>query len=220
MFSEKIFDEVKIVKEKRYVNAIIGLGVSIFLLGASTIGTTPKVNSLKESDKDNTFTSSIKTTHKSLIEKSEEMIVSGQQVKLGAGVSTVYDDMTLEQLAEKIERNLNSTLTGKGYLIASYSLQQGVDPYLALAIMLHETGCAWSCSTLTQVNHNVGGMRGSNGYLYFATIDEGIKAFIDNLSRNYVRYGLTTAETMNSKYAENPNWHVAVNRYIEQIKAS
>lgn len=220
MFSEKIFDEVKIVKEKRYVNAIIGLGVSIFLLGASTIGITPKVNSLKESDKDNTFTSSIKTTHKSLIEKSEEMIVSGQQVKLGAGVSTVYDDMTLEQLAEKIERNLNSTLTGKGYLIASYSLQQGVDPYLALAIMLHETGCAWSCSTLTQVNHNVGGMRGSNGYLYFATIDEGIKAFIDNLSRNYVRYGLTTAETMNSKYAENPNWHVAVNRYIEQIKAS
>jgi hypothetical protein len=208
------------VKEKRYVNAIIGLGVSIFLLGASTIGTTPKTDSLKESDKDNTFTSSIKTTHESLIEKSEEMIVSGQQVKLGAGVSTVYDDMTLEQLAEKIERNLNSTLTGKGYLIASYSLQQGVDPYLALAIMLHETGCAWSCSTLTQVNHNVGGMRGSNGYLYFATIDEGIKAFIDNLSRNYVRYGLTTAETMNSKYAENPNWHVAVNRYIEQIKAS
>lgn len=208
------------MKEKRYVNAIIGLGVSIFLLGASTIGTTPKTDSLKESDKDNIFTSSIKTTHESLIEKSEEMIVSGQQVKLGAGVSTVYDDMTLEQLAEKIERNLNSTLTGKGYLIASYSLQQGVDPYLALAIMLHETGCAWSCSTLTQVNHNVGGMRGSNGYLYFATIDEGIKAFIDNLSRNYVRYGLTTAETMNSKYAENPNWHVAVNRYIEQIKAS
>ena len=79
MFSEKIFDEVKIVKEKRYVNAIIGLGVSIFLLGASTIGTTPKMDSLKESDKDNTFTSSIKTTHKSLIEKSEEMIVSGQQ---------------------------------------------------------------------------------------------------------------------------------------------
>ena len=220
MFSEKIFDEVKIVKEKRYVNAIIGLGVSIFLLGASTIGTTPKMDSLKESDKDNTFTSSIKTTHKSLIEKSEEMIVSGQQIKLGAGVSTVYDDMTLEQLAEKIERNLNSTLIGKGYLIASYSLQQGVDPYLALAIMLHETGCAWSCSSLTQVNHNVGGMRGSNGYLYFATIDEGIRAFIDNLSRNYVRYGLTSAETMNSKYAENPNWHVAVNRYIEQIKAS
>ena len=208
------------MKETRYVNAIIGLGVSIFLLGASTIGTTQKTDSLKESDKDNTFTSSIKTTHESLIEKSEEMIVSGQQVKLGAGVSTVYDNMTLEQLAEKIERNLNSTLTGKGYLIASYSLQQGVDPYLALAIMLHETGCAWSCSTLTQVNHNVGGMRGSNGYLYFATIDEGIKAFIDNLSRNYVRYGLTTAETMNSKYAENPNWHVAVNRYIEQIKAS
>ena len=208
------------MKEKRYVNAIIGLGVSIFLLGASTIGNTPKIDVLEPSKEDNTFTSSIKTTHKSLIEKSEEIMISGQQIKLAAGVSTVYDDMTMEQLAEKLNRNLNSTLTGKGYLIASYSLQQGVDPYLALAIMLHETGCAWSCSSLTQINHNVGGMRGSNGYLYFATIDEGIKAFIDNLSRNYIRYGLTTAETMNSKYAENPNGHVAVNQYIERIKAN
>ena len=208
------------MKEKRYVNAIIGLGVSIFLLGASTIGNTPKIDVLESSKEDNTFTSSIKTTHKSLIEKSEEIMISGQQIKLAAGVSTVYDDMTMEQLAEKLNRNLNSTLTGKGYLIASYSLQQGVNPYLALAIMLHETGCAWSCSSLTQINNNVGGMRGSNGYLYFATIDEGIKAFIDNLSRNYIRYGLTTAETMNSKYAENPNWHVAVNQYIERIKAN
>ena len=219
MFSEKIFDEVKIVKEKRYVNAIIGLGLSIFLLGASTIGTVSKSDSKKES-LDNTFTSSIKTTHKSLIEKSESIMISSKQPELTAGVSTVYDNMTLEQLAQKIERNLNSTLSGKGYLIASYSLSRGVDPYLALAIMLHETGCSWSCSSLVNINHNVGGMRGSNGYLYFSTLDEGIMAFIDNLSKNYVQYGLTTAEAMNSKYAENPNWHVAVNQYIEKIKAS
>ncbi len=217
MFSEKIFDEVNIVKEKRYVSALITLGVSIFLLGATTIGFEMNQDPMEGM---NTFTSSIKTTHKSLIEKSESIMISSKQPELTAGVSTVYDNMTLEQLAQKIERNLNSTLSGKGYLIASYSLSRGVDPYLALAIMLHETGCSWSCSSLVNINHNVGGMRGSNGYLYFSTLDEGIMAFIDNLSKNYVQYGLTTAEAMNSKYAENPNWHVAVNQYIEKIKAS
>ena len=46
-----------------------------------------------------------------------------------------------------------------------------------------------------------------------------IKAFIDNLERNYINYGLTTPETINPKYAEDPNWSKNVNKYIEQIRA-
>ena len=102
MFSEKIFDEVNIVKEKRYVSALITLGVSIFLLGATTIGFEMNQDPMEGM---NTFTSSIKTTHKSLIEKSESIMISSKQPELTAGVSTVYDNMTLEQLAQKIERN-------------------------------------------------------------------------------------------------------------------
>lgn len=132
----------------------------------------------------------------------------------------VYDGMTMEALAAKIDRSLKNELSGKGYLYASYSLEKGVDPYLAVAISLEETGCNWNCSGLVRSCNNVGGMKGTGcgSYGYFNTLDDGIRAFIDNIKRNYVDYGLTTAETMNSKYAENPAWSTNVNNYINRIK--
>ena len=115
----------------------------------------------------------------------------------------VYDGMTLDELASKLDRSLKNELSGKGYLYASYSLEKGVDPYLAVAISLEETGCNWNCSYLVKTCNNVGGMKGSGcgSYGAFPTLDDGIKAFIDNIYRNYVAYGLTTADTMNPKYA-------------------
>lgn len=132
----------------------------------------------------------------------------------------VYDGMTLDELASKLDRSLKNELGGKGYLYASYSLEKGVDPYLAVAISLEETGCNWNCSNLVKTCNNVGGMKGygCGSYGYFNTLDDGIKAFIDNISRNYVAYGLTTAELMNPKYAENPAWSGNVNNYINIIK--
>ena len=132
----------------------------------------------------------------------------------------VYDGMTLEELASKLDRTFKNELYGKGYLYASYSLEKGVDPYLAAAISMEETGCNWNCSNLVRSCNNVGGMKGSGcgSYGYFNTLDDGIRAFIDNIQRNYVAYGLTTAEAMNSKYAENPLWSRNVNNYIERIK--
>lgn len=133
----------------------------------------------------------------------------------------VYDGKTLNELAELINKSLNSTISGKGYLIASHSLEMGVDPIMATAIMLHETGCKWGCSRLVTECNNVGGQKGygCGSYSYFNTLDEGIIAFIDNLSINYINYGLITPEQINHKYAEDPNWSVNVNKYIEIIKA-
>ena len=132
----------------------------------------------------------------------------------------VYDGKTLDELIETINKSLNSTIEDKGELIVSYSLEKGVDPYLATAIMLHETGCKWNCSRLVRECNNVGGQKGSGcgSYSYFNSLDEGIKAFIDNLQRNYISYGLTTPEQINPKYAEDPNWSKKVNKYIEDIK--
>ena len=73
----------------------------------------------------------------------------------------VYDGMTMSELAEKLNRSLKSTIAGKGYIFASYSLERGVDPYLAVSIMLLETGCNWSCSSLMRKCNNVGGQKGS-----------------------------------------------------------
>ena len=116
----------------------------------------------------------------------------------------VYDNMTIEELSMKLDRVLHSTMSGKGNLIATYALEVGVDPYLATAIILLETGCNSSCSRMVNTCYNVGGMKGSGcgAYASFPSLDDGIKAFIDNLNRNYYSYGLTTPETMGPKYAE------------------
>ena len=132
----------------------------------------------------------------------------------------VYDNMTLEELSNKIERSLNSNISGYGNFIVNYALEKGVDPYLATAIMLHETGCTWECSNLVKNCNNVGGMKGSGcgAYGYFNSLEEGIQRFIDNIYNNYYLYGLTNADLMGSKYAEDPEWSRKVNGHIEKIK--
>ncbi len=138
----------------------------------------------------------------------------------------VYDNMTIQELSAKLDRSLNSTLSGKGYLFASISLELGVDPYLAVAIVLEETGCKWDCSNLVKQCNNVGGQKGGtvkcNGgaYRYYPTLDEGIYGFIENLARNYYAQGLITPEQMNSKYAASKAWSTNVNNYIAKIKAN
>lgn len=136
----------------------------------------------------------------------------------------VYDGMTMSELSEKLNRSLKSTIAGKGDIFASYSLERGVDPYLAVSIMLLETGCNWSCSSLMRKCNNVGGQKGSpscdgGSYKSYPSLDEGIKGFIDNIADNYYAYGLTTPEAMNKKYAASNMWAVKVNNYISSVKA-
>lgn len=134
----------------------------------------------------------------------------------------VYDDMTMEELTNKLDSVLSSDLSGKGYAFANYSIELGVDPYLAVAIAMHETGCTWNCSSLMRSCNNVGGQKGEGcgEYKAYDTLDEGIYGFILNIKNNYVDFGLTTAETMNPKYAEDPEWSAKVNKYIEKMKNS
>lgn len=137
----------------------------------------------------------------------------------------VFDGLTKEELVNKLNRNLNSTLSGTGEIFANYAIEYGIDPYLAVAIVLHETGCSWNCSELVNQCYNVGGQKGAPGcwggaYQQFSSLEEGISSFMSNLYRNYYSVGLTTAETINSKYAANPTWYVSINNYINKIKAS
>ena len=134
----------------------------------------------------------------------------------------VYDDMTIDELTDKLNRTLSSDLANMGYAFANYSIELGVDPYLAVAIAMHETGCTWNCSYLAKVCNNVGGQKGTGcgEYQAYDTIEEGIYGFISNIKRNYVDYGLMTADEMNPKYAEDPTWSSKVNNYIEKIKNS
>ena len=133
----------------------------------------------------------------------------------------VYEGLTLEELGLKIDNVLNSTLEGYGTTIASLALDNGVDPVVAASIILVETGCKWTCSSLVRNANNVGGMKASSGkYASFATLEAGLEAFINNLSKNYYAKGLTTPEEINTKYATNPNWHNDVYYYVEAIMSS
>ena len=77
-------------------------------------------------------------------------------------------------------------------------------------------------SYLAKVCNNVGGQKGSGcgQYASFDTLEDGIYAFISNIKRNYVDYGLLDADAMHHKYAEDPGWASKVNRYVEKIKNS
>ena len=132
----------------------------------------------------------------------------------------VFEGMTLTQLAEKLDRTFANELKGKGYLVASYSLELGIDPYVAASIMMHETGCEWGCSYLLKQCNNVGGQKGygCGDYIYYSTLDEGIMGVLYNVYVNYVSYGLTTPDLIGPKYAEDPNWRNAVNNYVNKFR--
>lgn len=134
----------------------------------------------------------------------------------------VYDNMTMDELTAKLNNILASNLAGMGEYYAKYSIELGVDPYLAVAISMHETGCTWGCSYLAKACNNVGGQKGTGcgDYKAYDTMEEGIYGFILNIKNKYVDYGLLTAEQMNPKYAEDPMWASKVNKYIEKIKNS
>ena len=152
-------------------------------------------------------------------------LIAESSVQVEEVEKIVYDGLTEQQLIDKINKFLSSDLKNKGELYVTYSLEKGVDPYLAVAISMHETGCKWGCSTLVKECNNVGGQVGGpscNGgsYKRYDTLDEGIKGFIDNIAKNYVQKGLTTAEEMNPKYAADTKWASKVNKYIDEIKES
>ena len=132
----------------------------------------------------------------------------------------IYEGLTLKELGTKIDKVFNSTLEGYGATVASIALESEVDPIIAASIILVETGCKWSCSSLVKNSNNVGVMRVKNGYMKFDTLEEGLQAFINNLAKNYYAKGLDTPELMNKKYATNPNWYKDVYYYIDLIKAS
>ena len=137
----------------------------------------------------------------------------------------VYENMTLSELTEKLNKNLNSSLSNTGHYFAEYYVKTGLDPYLALAIVLQETGCKWTCSKLVRECNNIGGMKGSpkcNGgsYRKYDSLEEGINGYLDMLYNNYYSKGLTTPELINPKYATSTSWSVNVNKYIDNIRAS
>ncbi len=169
---------------------------------------------IKESSNDDVTVSNI--MNMALNSSEEREIAEAVSLRL-----EVFDGLTMDELSAKLDRSLgNAALAGKGNLIASYCLSKGVDPYLATAIMIHETGRG--TSTMARQCNNVAGQKGSpscmGSYKGYASIDDGIRGAIDNLYNNYYARGLTTPETIGPKYAESGTWVSMINGYINSIR--
>ena len=169
---------------------------------------------VKESSNSNTNNTNV--IKMSLNEASDREVAEAVSLRL-----EVFDGLTMDELAEKLNRSLgNAVLAGKGYLIASYSLSKGVDPYVVTAIMIHETGRG--TSRMARECNNVAGQKGApscmGSYKGYATIDDGIKGAIDNLYKNYYARGLTTVEAIGPRYAESGTWVSMINGYVNSIR--
>ena len=133
----------------------------------------------------------------------------------------VYGGMTLEEVAAQINKSLKNDITNKGMVIASKCIELGVDPFIASAIILHETGCAQNqCSNIARNCYNFGGQKGSGcgAYQRYSSVDEGLIGMISNLYRNYYARGLTTVEAIGPRYAESTTWVSKINWYVNKLK--
>jgi len=165
-------------------------------------------------------------THKSYAFDGEVVvkeIAYKEPIQTNAKNIIVWNDLTRDELIEKLNKNLYHELEGTGEYFADYSIKTGLDPFLAVSIVNLETGCKWGCSYLAKNCYNIGGLKGTpscNGgsYAKFDSLEEGINSYLDILYNNYWSKGLITAEAMNSKYAASSTWAEKVNKYYQAIE--
>ncbi len=185
---------------------------------AQVIETTEAIENVETQEVVTTTTTTKDTTTKFLeipqADKKEEKTTT----------NILFDNLTEQELLEKLNRNLKNELAGTGTYFVEYYKKTGLDPYLAIAIILHETGCTWSCSDLVKTCYNFGGLKGgekkynNTNYTCYGSKEEGINAFLNILYNNYYSQGLTTAELINPKYASSLTWAAKINNYINKIK--
>ena len=190
------------------------------------IGFTMQGNNL-----DNFKMNSIATSANHMINKKEEKIISKEnpllkEIKMETTNASilrqeVYEGMTIDELAEKLNRTLKNEISGQGYTIANKCIELGVDPYIATAIIMHETGCGQSrCSNIARNCYNFGGQKGTGcgAYKRYNSIEEGLEGMISNLYKNYYAYGLNTVESIGPRYAESNTWVGKINWYVNKIR--
>ena len=197
-----------LIIQKGYSNNIVIRDTSINSFKIKNIATSANLM-LKENNKDNLQENpllkeiKVETTNASILRQE------------------VFEGMTLDELAEKINRTLKNEISGQGYTIANKCIELGVDPYITTAIIMHETGCGQnSCSNIARNCFNFGGQKGSGcgAYKRYNSIEDGLEGMITNLYNNYYAYGLNTVEAIGPRYAESTTWVGKINWYVNKIR--
>ena len=155
-------------------------------------------------------------------EQSEDILIDGKAYidKISSVIKTENDaeekqieeidnDIPEKVLEEPITEQIEQEPKPKELTIEDKILlacdQYGVSFDIALAIARLETGNFTSHAY--KYKNNPGGLSINEKPMSFSTIEEGVDAFVGNLSKNYIQKGLTTVEAIGKKYCpKNPKW--------------
>ncbi len=147
--------------------------------------------------------------------------------------SIIYTDVdgktyTITELTNQLNKSLKSYVKNTGYIFAKYTKTYGLDPFLAVAILNLETGCASTkgCSKLAANCNNFGGIAGGKQrckaggrWAKYDSLDEGLESYLNILYKGYILQGLDTPEKMVDKYAEgSPTWAGQVRGFYNSAK--
>lgn len=119
--------------------------------------------------------------------------------------STVVTPKDAPKLAETPQNEVKQEKVKECYLqhetackIKNKAEQYGIDWKIAVSISKWETGNFTSNLYLNK--NNVGGLYCNGSFLKYATLDEGVEAYVSNLKRLYFDMGLNTLEKIQPKY--------------------
>ena len=118
---------------------LIILSVMFIIIGAVLqVTDILSIKNIKDFKLDSLATSSSVAVKSSSLTDS---VIINNNAAVGIMRKEVYKGMTLDEVANQINKSLKNDISGKGMVIASKSIELGVDPFVATAIILHETGC-------------------------------------------------------------------------------
>lgn len=201
------------------------IGICMIVIALIMIGVTNPDSFISYSSNNEILTTSMKYTSASTIKEVSMKKSPNATIEVAeAFQGDIMSGQTVEEIAIQLNKHLGTDmLMNKGELIASYCISLGVDPYVAAAIMLHESGCHSKCSALARKCYNVAGQKGSpscsGSYKGYSSIDEGIKGAINNLYKNYYSKGYNTVEKIGPRYAESNTWISKINSYVNLLKS-
>lgn len=144
-------------------------------------------------------------------------------VSAGSNLKTWEDVVT----ADKLEAVFDGVLKGLGTLFIKYGIVYQVNPALAAAIAMHETGNGTSKAATDQNNLFGYMINGGSALATFDSYEESIQRGIRNLSIYYLHEGLSSVSAIQKKYAPvgasndpyglNSSWVSGVTSFYRQI---
>ena len=138
----------------------------------------------------------------------------------GHGVTASQIDAVFQQYGDP-----NNKLIGAGTIYVQYGNIYKINPAFAAAVTCQETG--YGSSDAFNYKNNSFGMMSSNGVREYSSVQEGIRAGMSNLSRNYLNKGKLDIKSIQETYCPigaandptnvNQHWQNGVKKIYKQI---